>query len=231
MTKKVFFLAFASLALSACQLTPMADQNQALKSQNYQIEYKNIPTMSDQANTKTTEATPSSQAVEAIMKTSLGDITLTLFPDKAPMTVENFIGLAKGTKNWKNPKTSQVMSGASLYANTIFHRVIPDFMIQGGDPLGQGTGGPGYQFKDEFDQSLKFDKPYLLAMANSGPNTNGSQFFITTVPTPWLNGKHTIFGIVTKGQDIVDKISMVKTDSSDKPLTDVVLNSIEIIEK
>ncbi|OGD83813.1 cyclophilin [Candidatus Collierbacteria bacterium RIFOXYD1_FULL_40_9] len=167
----------------------------------------------------------------AILKTSLGDITIELFPESAPETVSNFVGLAQGTKEWTDPATGKVVTGKSLYAGTIFHRVIENFMIQGGDPLGKGIGGPGYKFKDEIDPNLKFDKPYLLAMANSGPATNGSQFFITVIETPWLNGKHTIFGQVTSGQDVVDKIVTTKTGPADKPLVDVVLKSIEIKEK
>lgn len=188
--------------------------------------------MQDQTQTNqpvaTPTATPSAQGNIAILKTTLGDITIELFADKSPQTVANFIGLANGTKEWIDPKTNQKVVGKSLYAGTIFHRVIDGFMIQGGDPLGQGIGGPGYKFKDEFDSSLKFDKPYILAMANSGPNTNGSQFFITVAETPWLNNKHTIFGIVTKGQDVVDKIATTSTNSSDKPLTDIVIKSVEI---
>src|SRR5271157_3290334 len=129
----------------------------------------------------------------AIIQTTAGNITCTLFPGKAPLTVANFIGLATGTKAWKDPKTGQMMH-TPLYDGTIFHRVIPNFMIQGGDPIGTGSGDPGYSFKDEFTPDLTFDQPGRLAMANSGPNTNGSQFFITEVPTPHLNGKHTIFG-------------------------------------
>lgn len=130
----------------------------------------------------------------AVFHTSAGELKCELFPDKAPKTVENFVGLATGKKDWTNPATGKVEHGKPLYNGTIFHRVIPSFMIQGGDPLGQGIGGPGYKFEDEFDPSLSFDRPGRLAMANSGPNTNGSQFFITDVPTPWLTGRHTIFG-------------------------------------
>jgi len=141
----------------------------------------------------------------ATFKTSLGDIVVKLFPEKAPKTVENFVGLAEGTKEWKDPKSGQPVK-KPLYDGTVFHRVIPQFMIQGGDPLGNGTGGPGYKFGDEIGPDNKFTKPGLLAMANAGPNTNGSQFFITEVPTPWLDRGHTIFGEVVKGFDLVPKI-------------------------
>jgi len=163
----------------------------------------------------------------ATLQTSEGTIVLRLFPDQAPKTVSNFVELAEGTRQWTDPKTRQTSSG-KLYDGTIFHRVIPDFMIQGGDPLGTGTGGPGYKFGDEFHPELSFDRPYLLAMANAGPGTNGSQFFITTVPTPWLNRKHTIFGEVIEGADIVDRISHVKTQAGDRPVTDVVLESVTV---
>jgi peptidyl-prolyl cis-trans isomerase A (cyclophilin A) len=133
-------------------------------------------------------------APEAIFHTSVGDLKCQLFPDKAPKTVENFIGLSTGKKDWTNPRDNQAMHGTPLYDGTIFHRVIPNFMIQGGDPMGQGYGGPGYKIDDEVDPSLTFDRPGRLAMANSGPNTNGSQFFITDVPTPFLNGHYSLFG-------------------------------------
>ena len=163
----------------------------------------------------------------ATLQTSEGTIVLRLFPDHAPKTVSNFVELAEGTRQWTDPNTRQTSSG-KLYDGTIFHRVIPDFMIQGGDPLGTGTGGPGYKFGDEFHPELLFDRPYLLAMANAGPGTNGSQFFITTVPTPWLNRKHTIFGEVIQGADVVDRISHVKTQAGDRPVTDVVLESVTV---
>jgi peptidyl-prolyl cis-trans isomerase A (cyclophilin A) len=163
----------------------------------------------------------------ATLQTSRGPVVVRLFPDHAPKTVNNFVELAEGTREWTNPATRQ-KSQARLYNGTIFHRVIPQFMIQGGDPLGTGTGGPGYRFGDEFHPDLSFDRPYLLAMANAGPGTNGSQFFITTVPTPWLNNKHTIFGEVIEGSDIVDDISRVQTAAGDRPVQDVVLESVEI---
>nr|WP_255430281.1 peptidylprolyl isomerase [Streptomonospora sp. PA3] len=161
------------------------------------------------------------------MNTTQGTIVVKLFAEQAPETVENFIGLAEGTKQWIDPTTGKP-STAPLYNGTIFHRVIDGFMIQGGDPLGNGRGGPGYKFKDEFDPSLKFDRPYLLAMANAGPNTNGSQFFITVGTPDWLNRKHTIFGEVVSGTEIVDKISKVATNAQDRPLEDVAITSVEI---
>ncbi|MFC1511414.1 peptidylprolyl isomerase [Candidatus Margulisiibacteriota bacterium] len=160
-------------------------------------------------------------------QTSQGNFTCLLYPESAPKTVANFVGLAKGDKEWTDPKTDEKVK-KSLYNGTIFHRVIPDFMIQGGDPLGQGIGGPGYQFEDEIDPVLTFANPGTLAMANSGPNTNGSQFFVTVAPTPWLNGKHTIFGRVVDGYEVVEAISKVKTGEQDKPVEPVVLKKIEI---
>jgi peptidyl-prolyl cis-trans isomerase A (cyclophilin A) len=142
----------------------------------------------------------------AIFQTSAGDITIRLFEKDAPKTVANFVSLATGSREWTDPRTGQKTS-ARLYDGTVFHRVIPQFMIQGGDPLGQGVGGPGYKFEDEFQSGKTFDKPGLLAMANAGPNTNGSQFFITEVSTPHLNHRHTIFGEVTKGFELVPQIA------------------------
>ena len=169
-------------------------------------------------------------SLTATLRTNQGDIVLRLFPDHAPKTVRNFVELAEGSRDWTDPRTRRP-SKEKLYDGTIFHRVIPGFMIQGGDPLGTGTGGPGYKFGDEFHPDLTFNRPYLLAMANAGPGTNGSQFFITTVPTPWLTGKHTIFGEVLEGSDIVDKIGNVRTASGDRPATDVVIESVEITEE
>jgi peptidyl-prolyl cis-trans isomerase A (cyclophilin A) len=163
----------------------------------------------------------------ATLRTNQGTIVVRLFPDHAPKTVQNFVDLAEGTREWTNPADSQ-KTKAKLYDGTIFHRVIPKFMIQGGDPLGTGTGGPGYKFEDEIHPDLIFDRPYLLAMANAGPATNGSQFFITTVPTHHLNGRHTIFGEVISGSDVVDAISNVRTGRNDRPVDDVVLESVEI---
>jgi len=169
----------------------------------------------------------------ATIHTTLGDIAVDLYGNHAPVTVENFIGLATGTKPWTHPATGAAMD-TPLYDGVIFHRIITQFMLQGGDPLGQGFGGPGYVFDDEIHPELVFDQPYLLAMANAGlqggKGTNGSQFFITTVPTPWLNRKHTIFGAVVDdaSKAVVDAIEAVPTDGRDKPLEDVVITSIEV---
>lgn len=165
----------------------------------------------------------------ATLHTTLGDITINLFGNHAPKTVKNFVGLADGTQEWSNPRTGEKQSGP-LYKNVPFHRVIAGFMIQGGDPLGNGTGGPGYKFADEFHPELTFSKPYLLAMANAGPGTNGSQFFITVAATNWLNNKHTIFGEVADqaSRDVVDAIAAVDTNSQDRPATEILLTHVTI---
>ena len=166
----------------------------------------------------------------ATLRTNHGDIEVKLFPNHTPKTVANFVELAEGAREWTDPRTG-AKSQAPLYDGTVFHRVISDFMIQGGDPLGTGTGGPGYQFADEFHPDLAFDRPYLLAMANAGPGTNGSQFFITVAPTTWLNRKHTIFGEVTgeAGRKVVDAIVGTKvTPFNDRPVEDVVIESVQI---
>jgi peptidyl-prolyl cis-trans isomerase A (cyclophilin A) len=168
---------------------------------------------------------------QAVLHTNRGDIRLNLFDNHAPKTVANFVGLSDGSREWVDPKTGKPGSGP-LYNGVTFHRVISGFMIQGGCPLGTGTGGPGYQFADEFHPELQFDRPYLLAMANAGPGTNGSQFFITVGQTPHLNFKHTIFGEVADqaGRDVVDAIATTATGRMDKPVDDVVIDSIEIID-
>ena len=166
--------------------------------------------------------------VYATFDTSEGTIVVRLFEAEAPITVKNFVELAEGSREWTHPHT-RAKSKTPLYNGTIFHRVIPDFMVQGGDPAGTGMGGPGYQFQDETKGSPhKFDKPGKLAMANSGPGTNGSQFFITVAATPWLTGNHTIFGEVIEGQDIADKITKLPRSRQDKPNNDVVLKSVTI---
>jgi len=166
----------------------------------------------------------------ATFVTSMGSFTVRLMPEHAPKTVANFVDLATGAKEWTDPRNRSRTSDR-LYDGTIFHRVIQDFMIQGGDPTGTGTGGPGYQFEDEVPPGgPRFDRSGLLAMANSGPGTNGCQFFVTAAPTEWLTGKHTIFGEVTDGYEIVDAISKVRTGSQDRPAADVVLERIDISE-
>jgi peptidyl-prolyl cis-trans isomerase A (cyclophilin A) len=171
----------------------------------------------------------------ATIKTNKGDIVVNLFGNHAPKTVANFVGLATGTIEWTHPETGKV-STDKLYDGVIFHRIIKQFMLQGGDPLGQGFGGPGYQFDDEIHPELDFNSPYIFAMANAGTQggrgTNGSQFFITTVPTPWLQGKHTIFGEVADdaSRAVVDAIEAVDTDARDKPLTPVVIESVTVTE-
>lgn len=163
----------------------------------------------------------------AVFETNKGTFKVKLFADKAPKTVENFVGLATGTKEWTDPKSGK-KEKKPFYDGLIFHRVIPNFMIQGGCPLGNGTGGPGYKFADEFDKELKHTKPGMLSMANAGPGTNGSQFFVTVAATPWLDGKHTIFGEVIEGMDVVYDISKAKTRPGDKPVEDIVLKSVTI---
>ncbi len=168
---------------------------------------------------------PTKPGTYATFHTSQGDIVCELFPQDAPETVKNFIGLAEGSKDWN----SRSKKGDKLYDGSIFHRVIPQFMIQGGDPEGTGMGGPGYKFADETKGSKHgFNQPGKLAMANSGPNTNGSQFFITVADTSWLTGKHTIFGEVVEGQDVVEKISKVPRDGMDRPKTPVTIDSVTI---
>jgi len=163
--------------------------------------------------------------------TSEGNFTARLFDAEAPSTVANFTGLADGSKEWTDPRNGRKVS-QPYFNGTLFHRVIDGFMIQGGDPLGQGTGGPGFTFADEFHPKLRHSKAGMLSMANRGPNTNGGQFFITLVPTPWLNGKHTVFGEVTEGMDVIEKMGAVKTSKpGDKPLTPVTLRTVKIERK
>jgi peptidyl-prolyl cis-trans isomerase A (cyclophilin A) len=170
-----------------------------------------------------------SETQTATLHTSAGDIRVNLFANQAPKTVRNFVELAQGTREWTDPGT-RTKTTDPLYNGTIFHRVIAGFMIQGGDPLGQGRGGPGYQFADEFHPDLHFDRPYLLAMANAGPNTNGSQFFITVGPAPHLNRKHTIFGEVADADSraVVDKIAATKTGRNDRPVNDITITAVTV---
>ena len=165
----------------------------------------------------------------ATLVTSKGTIRVRLLPDHAPKTVDNFVGLATGAKEWRDPRDGK-KKNEPMYDGTVFHRVIPEFMIQGGDPTGTGTGGPGYEFEDEVAGGPGFSKPGYLAMANAGPGTNGSQFFITEAPTTWLTGKHTIFGEVIEGMEVVNEIARVPRDKRDKPNEDVVIERVEVSE-
>jgi peptidyl-prolyl cis-trans isomerase A (cyclophilin A) len=185
------------------------------------------------ATTKTPMKRPTTATAAqstAIIDTTAGKLTCTLFPDKAPIGTANFIGLAKGTKEWTNPSTGRKMKSVPLYSGTMFHRVIPEFMIQGGDPLGTGTGDPGYKFRNETSPSLGFDRPGRLAYANSGPDTNGSQFFITEVPYPSLNGHYTIFGQCDDASvELVKKIARMPRNENDLPNNPVKVNKITIL--
>jgi peptidyl-prolyl cis-trans isomerase A (cyclophilin A) len=200
----------AVLALAGCKESAQAQQRTQQPPAGVSVKPAGQPEARSQ---DTTMANPTGSGIPqgkgdlyAVFQTSQGSITVRLFEKDAPETVANFAGLATGAKEWTDPRTG-AKTRAKLYDGTVFHRVIPNFMIQGGDPLGTGTGDPGYRFKDEFQSGKKFDKPGLLAMANAGPNTNGSQFFITEVPTPHLNNRHTIFGEVVKGFELVPKIA------------------------
>ena len=170
---------------------------------------------------------PGDGELRATIHTSMGAFTLRLLEDVAPKTVANFVGLATGAQPWTDPRTGESGQGA-LYQNVVFHRVIEDFMIQGGDPTGTGRGGPGYRFEDECSPTAKHDKAGILSMANAGPNTNGSQFFVTLRATPHLDGRHTVFGEVFEGMDVVDSIGRTPTDRSDRPLTPVTIEKITV---
>lgn len=171
---------------------------------------------------------PGQGQLYARFHTSMGPIVVQLEEERAPKTVRNFVGLATGTQSWTDPKTGQEHRGKPFYDGVIFHRVIPDFMVQVGCPLGRGTGGPGYRFDDEFHPELKHTGPGVLSMANAGPGTNGSQFFITEKATPWLDNKHSVFGRAVAGADLIAKITRVPTGANDKPVQDVVLQRVEV---
>jgi peptidyl-prolyl cis-trans isomerase A (cyclophilin A) len=173
---------------------------------------------------------PGDGQLYARIKTSMGDLVAKLFEAEAPRTVANFVALATGNVEWTDPKSNQ-KTKTPLYSGTVFHRVIPEFMIQGGDPQGTGRGGPGYKWADEINSKLRHDKPGMLSMANAGPNTNGSQFFITEVPTPWLDGKHAIFGQVVENVDLIATITHVDTDANDRPRKDIVVQQIEVFRQ
>jgi peptidyl-prolyl cis-trans isomerase A (cyclophilin A) len=214
------------------QVADLEKANKRLESEASKL-HTQLRRMGDEVRAAQTEAVLARLGVDpggalgATLTTSMGAIRCELWPDKAPKTVLNFVQLAEGGKEWTDPRTRQ-KTRARLYDGTIFHRVIPNFMLQAGDPLGNGTGGPGYEFADETDNGLRFDQPGLLAMANSGPNTNGSQFFITDRSKPeHLDGKHTIFG-KCQDADVVQRIAEVPTGPRDRPVQDVVLQKVEI---
>jgi peptidyl-prolyl cis-trans isomerase A (cyclophilin A) len=171
---------------------------------------------------------PGTGQLYARLHTSLGNVVVRLEEQRAPNTVKNFVGLATGSQEWKDPRTGEAKRGVPMYDGTIFHRVIPDFMVQAGCPLGQGTGGPGYKFKDEFHPELRHSGPGVLSMANSGPATNGSQFFITEKATGWLDNKHSVFGQTVAGNDVVTKIARTPRGRNDRPDTEVVLKKVEV---
>ncbi|HEY2513438.1 MAG TPA: peptidylprolyl isomerase [Polyangiaceae bacterium] len=171
---------------------------------------------------------PGTGALYARFVTSLGNVVVKLEEERAPKTVKNFVGLATGAQEWKDPRTGETKKGVPYYDGTIFHRVIPDFMAQGGDPMGRGTGGPGYRFADEFHPELRHDVPGVLSMANSGPGTNGSQFFLCEKATPWLDNKHTVFGKAVAGADVIKKITHSATGPQDRPVQEIAIKKLEI---
>lgn len=245
MIKRGLLIASIILITAGCRQTgTQYNNNQAnqelstptlTETNNYSTESstKTIPTMTPATPAASTEQllnVKPGQKMYATLSTSKGDIKVELYVDKAPLTVANFVGLAEGTKPWTDPKTSQSVTDRPLYQNLIFHRVIKDFMIQGGDPLGNGMGGPGYKFQDETNPQDNFSEPGILAMANSGPNTNGSQFFITHAATPWLNGKHTIFGKVVEGMDVLNAIATTPTNNpqENRPVEPITLSKITV---
>jgi peptidyl-prolyl cis-trans isomerase A (cyclophilin A) len=219
------FITNAVFAAESASKAKITDKTSDLKTAAVQTQKKEVENVTPITKKRFTK-------MFALFDTTLGKFKIKLFFGQAPKTVENFVGLAEGTKNWTNPKTKAVMTNAPFYDGLIFHRIIKGFMIQGGDPMGNGTGGPGFTFEDEFHPDLTHSKAGILSMANAGPNTNGSQFFITLGPTPHLNNRHSVFGEVVEGLDIVEKIGAVKTNrSNDLPLTPVVINKLTIVRE
>ncbi|NOJ94578.1 peptidylprolyl isomerase [Corallococcus sp. CA049B] len=220
------------LALTACSKDkeqPPAAKAPAAPPSNSAAATRTVSLQTDAASAKGFQKKAlEGQDLWATMETNQGTIVLKLFSKDAPKTVANFVGLASGEQAWINPKTGERVEGKPLYDGVIFHRVIPDFMIQGGDPTGTGRGDPGYRFEDEFKSNRDFDKKGLLAMANAGPGTNGSQFFITTSTPQFLKGRHTIFGEVVKGYDVVEKIANTPRNRQDRPDTDMVIQHVTI---
>ena len=229
MLKKILFTLAASVFLAGCFHAPTNSETQSLTSPPTGTKLPSKQTLTMKPANELLNLAPG-QKISATIKTSKGDLVIELFADQTPKTVANFVGLAEGTQPWKDPKTGQVVENKKFYDGLKFHRIIPDFMIQGGDPLGNGTGGPGYKFEDEIVSGLTFSEPNLLAMANAGPGTNGSQFFITVAPTEWLNGKHTIFGRLVSGQEVLAAIVAVGSQSG-QPSEPVTINQVLIERK
>lgn len=222
--KKVFWIYLFAFILAAFSFR--ADAKTTDKKEDTKAKSQAKVTKEDKA---TKADNKGKKAMFAIFETSKGNFKIKFFSETAPKTVENFVGLAEGTKEWTNPKTGKAEK-KPFYDGLVFHRVIKDFMIQGGCPLGNGTGGPGYRFEDEFANGApKHSKPGILSMANAGPNTNGSQFFVTTVATPWLDNRHTVFGEVVEGMDVVHAIEGSATAPGDRPLEPIVINHVKIV--
>ncbi len=231
--KKVVFFILSSLVFFSISCSKSCSKNTSVSNVvNEQPKQENIVIKKEMEQLMQEFNLKNGDKLLAKFDTSKGEIAIELFWDKAPITVKNFVDLATGKKEWQHPIT-QEKSTKPLYNGTIFHRVIKNFMIQGGDPAGSGFGGPGYKFKDEFHPELKHDKKGILSMANSGPNSNGSQFFITEVATPHLNGRHTVFGQTTDENSlkVIDSIAASKTGPQDKPIESIVINKIEIIKQ
>lgn len=249
----IFSSLVLAIALSACsqaekktsptdspvvtsESTPTPTPSPIIEEKTETAKTKPTPEAKKSKEAVTTKTAKKGKNMIAVFETNKGTFKIKLFPETAPKTVENFVGLAEGTKEWTNPKTGEKVK-KPFYDGLKFHRVISGFMIQGGDPLGTGTGGPGYRFEDEFPANgPKHDKPGILSMANAGPNTNGSQFFITVAPTPHLNGRpgyggHTVFGEVVEGMDVVYDISKARTGAQDRPVEDIVINHLKIERK
>lgn len=229
--KKVIWIYLFAFLLAAFSFRADAAETTSTEKPTETKQTKEVKKSAKDSKAATKKATDKKKGppMFAIFETNKGNFKVKFFNDKAPKTVENFVGLAEGTKEWTDPKSGEKVK-KPFYDGLTFHRVIKNFMIQGGCPLGTGTGGPGYRFEDEFPAGApKHDKPGILSMANAGPNTNGSQFFVTTVPTPWLDGRHTVFGEVVEGMDVVHSIEDSKTGPMDRPAEPVIIKHIEIV--
>ncbi|WP_246845215.1 peptidylprolyl isomerase [Bdellovibrio sp. NC01] len=229
--KKVIWIYLFAFLLAAFSFRADAAETKTETETKTATEVKKADKASKASKSAKATETKKGQPMFAIFETTKGNFKVKFFNDKAPKTVENFVGLAEGTKEWTDPKSGAKVK-KPFYDGLTFHRVIKDFMIQGGCPLGTGTGGPGYRFEDEFPAGApKHSKPGILSMANAGPNTNGSQFFVTTVATPWLDGRHTVFGEVVEGMDVVHAIENSKTGPMDRPAEPIVINHIKIVRE